>query len=475
MVSDGSTADDAGTRSHGRTGDAGPRTGRSEEGPDQQRGTDRQTDSTRTSARTRGGGSVSVPARPVARRDYLKAAGAAGALAVAGSGVAAAQNAISIGVLAPAPSDNPIGASMANGARLAAQQVNETDQLDADLEVVVGDTAEDPSTGLTQYRQLTLGRNVDATAGIFTSEVLLNVMDDIAEQQTVHMTTGAATPQASALVNEQYDRYKYHFRPGPINAHHLGENLVDFGDAMFGDMGWQSIAVLVEDYAWTEPVSAVLDDQLSEVGSEIVLRTRYASGTENFGPIYDEVEDSGADAALTAMAHTGTAAVVQWARQQRSFAFGGIHVPMQLPSYYANVDGACRYGITQNSATPTSEVTEQTVPFANAYQEEFGQYPVYTGYITFDAVKQYAEVVAEAGTTDADEVVSGLEDSSYTGTVGTIEYYPPDDEFAHDVIYDPENVFPVYQQWQEDEGEGVQEVIFPEDLATAEYQSPPWA
>jgi branched-chain amino acid transport system substrate-binding protein len=338
------------------------------------------------------------------------------------------------------------------------------------FEVSVKDTAEQPDTGRSKYRDLTIGEGVDMTTGIFTSEVLLAVLDDIADQQTVHMTSGAATPQASARVNESYEDYKYHFRTGPLNAYQLGVNMTDFLEATLSDLGWESVAVLVEDYEWTKPVSQALDENMGETGVEIAMRQRYASGTENFTPIYDQVESSDADAAFIAMAHTGTPAVVQWANEQRPFAFGGIHVPMQLPSYFEATSGACNFGVTQNSATPKSEVTEKTVPFANAYNEEFGSYPVYTGYITFDAVKQYAEVVRQGGSVEADSVVSGLEESSYLGTVGTVEYYPQDNEFAHDVVYEEGKVDPVYQQWQD----GSQEVIYPSDLATADYQAPSW-
>lgn len=418
----------------------------------------------------------------VRRRPLLKAAGAGTGLALTagcldsfagsdGGGRQELDGPLKIGVLAPEPANDPIGASIANGARLAAQQLTENGGVDGyDVEVTVKDTKENPGTGKQKYQEFILDDEVHATTGIFTSEVLLNVLDDIADQGKVHLTTGAATPEASARVHENYDEYKYHFRTGPINAYHLGTNLVDFGEAMFDEMGWEQIAVLVEDYEWTRPVSQALDDQLGDTGVEVVMRERYASGTENFTPIYDEVESTGADAVLTAMAHTGTPAVVQWARQQRGFEFGGIHVPMQLPSYSAATEGACQFGITQNSATPKSEVTEKTVPFANAYQSEFGSAPVYTGYITFDAVKQYAQAVSSAGYVSSDEVVTALEDSSYRGTAGTIEYYGPDHEYAHDVKYGQDTVWPLFQQWQD----GSQEVIYPENLATADYASPPW-
>ncbi len=441
---------------------------------------DKHTDSEGSNGKAAGSHSNNGNGR-VRRRRFLQATGAAGAAALAGcplgggGGGTTPSGDVTIGVLAPAPSDNPIGAAIANSAELAAQQINDDGGLlGADVTVDVRDTAEDPATGRTKYQELTVGEDVDLTTGIFTSEVLLNVLDDISTQQTVHMTTGAATPEASARVNEDYENFKYHFRTGPINAHHLGVNMIDFVEAMSDDLGWESVAVLVEDYEWTNPVQAVLDDQLADTGVDVATTERYAAGTENFTPIYDQVEQSGADAAFTAMAHTGTPAIVSWARQQRPFEFGGIHVPSQLPAYYQLTQGACRYAVTQNAATPTSEITEKTVPYANDYREAYGQFPVYTGYITFDAVKQYAEAVRSAGSIAADDVVTALEDSSFTGTAGTIEYYGPDHEFAHDVIYDPENVYPVYQQWQESEGSGVQEVLFPGDLSTADYARPPW-
>lgn len=425
----------------------------------------------------------------VDRRKFLKAAGA-GALVTSIAGCSgdgggdsvplSDRDEIRIGVLAPAPSEDPIGGSIANAAKLAATELNDNGGVDGtDVTTIVKDTEENPQTGRDRYGELIREDNVDVTTGIFTSEVLLAIIDDIAETQTPHMTTGAATPEASKKVNEEYDKYKYHFRTGPINAHHLGQNIVDFIDAKADDLGWESVAVLVEDFKWTNPVSSVLDNKLADTGINIAMEERYSGGTEDFNPIYNDVESSGADAALIAMAHTGTPAVLQWAQQQRPFEFGGIHVPMQLPSYYGAVKGACAYGVTQNSATPQAEVTENTVPFSNAYQEEYGSYPVYTGYITHDAVNQYASVVADKGDLSADAVVDGLEGSSHTGTAGTIEYYDKDNEFAHDVIYEKGKVWPIFQQWQPDDAQnpqesGSQEVIYPDNLSTADYQSPPW-
>ena len=383
---------------------------------------------------------------------------------------------IKIGVLAPEPGKNPIGASIANSAKLAAKQLNNNGGvLGANVEVIVKDTKEDPATGKRKYQELTVGQQVDLTTGVFTSEVMLNLMSSIAQQRTIHMNTGAATPETTRRVAKNYDQFKYYFRSGPVNSQFLGQNMIDFAKANFESMGWNSVAVLAEDYKWTEPITGALKGDLSKTGVNVPITKRYAGGTENFSPIYDEIANAGVDGAFVVMAHTGTSAVVQWAKQKRPFGFGGIHVPMQFPSYYESVNGACKYGVTQNSATPTSEITKKTIPYADAYKKSYDNYPVYTGYITFDAVKQYAAAVKKAGSKKAEDIIPVLEKMSYTGTTGTIEYYGKNKQYPHDVKYGKKYVYPIWMQWQENEKTlGVQEVISPENLATAKYKSPPW-
>ncbi|GAA0450198.1 ABC transporter substrate-binding protein [Halococcus dombrowskii] len=383
---------------------------------------------------------------------------------------------VTIGALAPNPENDPIGGSIVNGARLAVQQLNDDGGIGgAEVKLEVGNTESDPSTGQQRYRELVLNKNADVTTGIFTSEVLLNIVEDMAQQRKLHITAGAATTEISRMIAEEYDKYKYHFRAGPLNDFDLGRNLLDFGEANFETMGWGSTFSMIEDYAWTEPISELFEKRLGGIGVDVAGSERYASGTTNFGPLYDDVASSDADGVFTAMAHTGTEAIVQWAKQQRPFGFAGIHVPMQLPSYYESVNGACLYGVTQTSATPQSKVTEKTQPFVKAYNDEFDGYPVYTGYHAYDAVKLYAAMVEQTGTKDADELVSAMEQSSFTGTTGTLKFYGKDKKYPHDPIYGENAMYPVFLQWQEGQnGGGVQEVIWPKQYETANYQQPAW-
>lgn len=424
----------------------------------------------------------------VRRRRVLKA-GAGGALGVSLAGCLDAYGSIvgadsgdetvKIGLLAPDPTEGgePTGYSMRNGAELAVDHVSDSGIDGKDVELIVEDTNGSARETKRKYQELVLDREVDVTVGIFSSGSLMNVMDDIAELETLHLTTGAASTNASDLVHDDYERYKYHFRVGPINDYDLGRIQLDFLEEMHEEIGWESIALLSEDYQWTEAAWELYEERLGETGVEETMRRRYSPARDSFDDLYEEVEASGADAAYVSMAHTGVEALLDWAdpEEQYPFAFGGIHVPIQLPSFYETVGGLAKYSVSQASATPGAEITDKTVDFADEYLDAYGYQPVYTGYITYDAITMYADVATEYGTTDSSDLVDALEETSYTGTTGTIEFYGQDDDHTHDVVYGPDAVQGVYFQWQEDDdGTGIQEVIWPEGVATADYEAPDW-
>ena len=426
--------------------------------------------------------------RSLDRRHVLKttAGGAAslslaGCLETAGSIVGSDDvEPVTIGVLAPNPDSDSTGRSIVQGARIAVDELKNKGGInDRDVEMVVGDTNSSPQEARRQYQRLVLEEGADVTVGISTSEALVPLMDDIAEQQTLHLTAGSATTTASQKVNEDYEKYKYHFRVGPVNGADLAQGQIDFLTEKGGDIGWDSIAVLAEDYSWTEGLWAFYRSRFGDLDIDVTMWNRYPPATDDFSSIYDDVEASGADAAFISTAHTGTKAIRDWGPAERQFAFGGIHVPMQLPSYYQLTGGACRFAVGYASATATSELTPETQPFVNKYQQTYGgQSPVYTGFIAYDAVKLFEHAAGQAGTVDSETLVGTLEDTTdFTGTTGTIAFHGRDHQFAHDVIYGEENVHPVYFQWQEtDDGEGVQEVIWPDQHASAdaEYVDPNW-
>lgn len=392
-----------------------------------------------------------------------------------------------IGALGPPPESEPTGASIMIGAEIAAAELNEDGGvLGADVEIVRGNTEGTAEGARDVYSELVLDEDVDLTIGNFISEALLAIVDDIADEQLLHLVTGSGTPQVTQNVADDYDRYKYLFRIGPFNSYFLGKSLVDFAAEFYEDeLGWQRTAILVENAAWTTEVVEVLNNQLDDHGFDVVDTKSYAIETESFAPIFDDIQGQDIDGATTVMAHTGGLAASQWASQQRPFGFGGIHVPAQFPFMDALMGSAINNVWTQTTATAGVSITEKTAPFTQSFMEAHpeGQPPVYTGYIAYDAVHLLADYAEHVGSANTDDLIAAMESNELsltTTTTNEFEFYGPDDEtefgqFPHDIVYSKEDWLsgdsaPVWLQWQD----GEQKIIEPDAHSNADYQSPAW-
>lgn len=449
---------------------------------------DRTTGDANGGGRPPGGGRRAHADRAGCHRRAVLRAGAGGALGVSLAGCVDAfgiasgdgsDDELRIGVLAPDPKRNPVGRSIVRGAQLAARQLNDRGGiLGENVRVIVEDSKRSPLETKRMYHKLILEDDVHLTTGVAESAALENVVEEIARQEILHFTTGASSFDVTERLLADFERNRYHFRT-MFNDLMLTEVQSMFIAEMFPKFGWDSMAILAEGYRWTDDiVESRIDDFKDHPAFDLVMAERYPPEIDDFGDLYDEVEARGADVVWAAMAHTGDEALLDWRRRQPNFEFGGIHLPMQWPGYYDMIGGAAEYGITMSPATPQAEITDKTQEFITAYETEFdGDLPTYTGYTTFDAVELYAEAVETAGTFEDDPVISALESIEMTTTIGEFSFYDEDGRFPHDPGWEPgtEN-WPgsTFFQWQQSGGEGAQEVIWPEEYATAEYQRPPW-
>jgi len=432
-----------------------------------------------------------LPQTGVTRRTLLRTLGAGAtttALAgcLGGGGSEDLGDTLSVGVVASQPESDPITASIVGGAEIAAQELSESGGvLDADeVEVTVADAGSAGTDAAGAYEELVLEESVDITLGNFFSEGLINLLDSVADEQRLHLVTGASTIEMSRNLREEYDRYKYLFRVGPFNNVYLGQTLVDFAAEYYEEvLEWNTTAVLYEDAAWTPPVVDVLDGQLNEQGFDVVDTVSYSPDTESFAPIFQDLQSQGVDGVTTLMAATGAAAAGQWAAGQFEFGLGGIHVPAQLPAIAnpSQLGGAINNVWTVNTASPGATITDQTEPFTQSFIDTQGQAPVYTGYLAYDALQIYARYAEEVGSSDDDDIVEAMASNQLTPTTSTNEnlrFWEPGEEtrngetYPHDIAYDRDawlengEAAPIINQWQDSE----LEIVSPTAQQTATYE-----
>lgn len=412
---------------------------------------------------------------------------------------------ITVGALAPM--SLPVGTSTWKAARQAKEKLNANGGImGAEIEVKLGDTEVSPAVAAQEHRRLIINEGCDFTLGNFLGSGLLQMMPSIANQEKIHLTSGAADPRPGQLVSktngeltgdsaeEEYERFKYHFRAGPIHLLDLADAMLEMIEQKKEELGWERAALLSENIGELTPYHERLDANLSDVID--VRFTERPGGVSDWSPIYNEIENNNCDITVAGLVLSGTTAVNQWAQQEREFEFGGIHVPAQAYDYWDATDGNIEHVFTMNAFTPQTKNTENTQDFVQDYKERWdGAVPLYTGALTYEAMALIEAtvklVVEEEGLEtlpEADTMIPYMEDHTYQATDGILggtilkefQFTPPDAEYAHEPVWTSieDSGVPVFQQWQFDpevrEDHGTMHSFFPPQNKSADYTTPDW-
>lgn len=398
--------------------------------------------------------------------------------------------------LLPIDESTPLGLGMVNSMKLAVEEINKNGGiLGGDVEVLVKPTKLQPAKAKRGYRELTYQENVDATFGItFTIKSILQPM---AQQKTLHFNTGGPLKFPAKLVSkkvsvtgadpaEEYKKYKYFFRYGPPNFGKLAETYAEFVHLYADQLGWESGAILIEDLSLTEGMDKQLKRQMKN-DIDIPIAKRISGSTSDWTPIWDELESAGVDVAIVGFGLAGAAPVQQWARQERPFEMGGIHVRSMIPSFWNDTSGATEALFSMNAITPQATNTPRTQPFLKKYQKQFNSVPIYSGPLTYDAVRLYADAVRETGSRDPETLIPYLEKMVWKEgvLVDEFSFHGPNARFAHDPVLpclskktcgEKAKGVPLFQQWQKNPNGkgGIQAVVAPEQNRTHEFIKPPW-
>lgn len=389
---------------------------------------------------------------------------------------------ITVGVLAPERAAS--GESLKNGAEFAAERINADGGIaGASLELRTADTDFKPDRARAEHERLCEAEDCDLTLGLSLHFELEETLPSIAAQETIHLTTGAFSSATGERVAEDYDTYKYHFRPGLPNYRQLADALATFTELQADGCGWERVGILTENSKAATPFHERLTTHIEErFGDVLEMRGPALSGHI---PLLQEYEDEGCDVLLAGQWLGGTVLMNQWAQNEFEFDLGGVYLPTTAPEYWKNTDGNVESVFSLNAVTPTSENTSRTRAFVVDYEQQYDRYPMWTGALTYDALRLYREAVESIVAEDdaefpsQEQIVEALEDVTFTDGVvySEFEFTGRNAEAVHEPVWESmaDSGSPVVQQWQADaEGGGVIETIGPEENQTATLQPRPW-
>jgi branched-chain amino acid transport system substrate-binding protein len=377
--------------------------------------------------------------------------------------------------------------------------------------------------------------------GGFRSEVCFPlreaVMDYAADYgRPIWFVTGAATDDlidcgydglplaCGACVRNDYERYKYIFRNTPMNSTFVGAQIFYYIryhvlPILVGIYGSPiKTALICEDLvSWDKPFAAVAGaDYAPEIlpgvpnmyvtppsdlpptaegtfdprcllgpDCDMEYVTRPSQYAEDFQTELDNVETIGARLIIEFFSATGGISFSrQWGELETPAVVIGVNVEGQAQTFWDSTSGYCEYESFVNSmGTSTPIVPGLTDKFWRDYYDNYGSYPIYTGFAAYDSIIAIKETIEEAETwpMTSEEMIPLFESGTRLSILGQTKYTGPDgiyhDVWVHssaltDESYgDPPYVRALLVQWQG----GRQEAIRPADQEwSKKYAIPPW-
>ncbi|HUV44788.1 MAG TPA: ABC transporter substrate-binding protein [Dehalococcoidales bacterium] len=356
------------------------------------------------------------------------------------------------------------------GATMARDKINDAGGVTIDgeeytIELIKTDSNEmlSPTDAATAMERLITVDKADFVVGGFRTEAVFPMQDVAMEYKTIFLGCGAATYELNTRLAEDYDTFKYWFRVTPFHSNNLVANsLATLGLAgaiMQGGLGLEGplkVAILGEGAQWADGMVGAYEAYVpAMLGMEVVGTWRPSPTATDLTAELTAIEASGAHFILTIISGPiGIPYAKGLGELEIPVASVGINVEAQKDGFWDATGGYGNYETTLNTYAKGIAVTEYTIPFFDAFMEEYGQTPTYNAG-TYDAILLLTEAIERAGTLDSDAVVVELKKTDFVGTGGRITFTGQDADNPHDVVYGPGFVTGLATQWQDGEMKAV--------------------
>jgi branched-chain amino acid transport system substrate-binding protein len=362
------------------------------------------------------------------------------------------------------------GTATLKAAEMAAEEINaQGGILGRKIKIFSGNSESDPEKGIMALKRLVEKDKVHILLGGASSGVVLAQMDYLKNYNIIYLAVGPSSPLIAKKVAQNYDKYKYEFRPF-VNALDVCKALVGDELSMLVKRGYKKFAILREDAAWNRGLVKYIKGNLPKVGGELVTVVDFDTKTIDFAPVFSKITASKVDVAIPIVAHSDTITLYkQWHGMKPPFRMVGINNPGMNAKYWEQTGGACESEVNVTwGVILRAKITPKSIPFFDEYSKKYNEAPHACGSTAYDAVYILANAAERAKSAETDDLIKALEDTNYVGSSGRFVF----DKKTHDAIFGSVEYCPLLvTQWQEG---GKFQILLPKEIATSEYQDPPW-
>lgn len=317
---------------------------------------------------------------------------------------------VKYGILSPiSGAYSGLGPEQRNGAELAIEYVNNSDQFDFEIEATFEDTETDPSSAQQVAQKAVNQDGAQYLMGAISSSVAISLNSFAADEEVIYNPGGAAIPITGSQCNE------FVFRSETNTAQVAEASAVWTLENLSSDV-WFHIA----DYAYGQSVLKEWRSRMEAAEADFneVGVTRAELGASNFDPFISEMANS--DAGVVVVGSTG-GDFIRFAKQATQ---QGLKENMDIMSTTATFRvirqglGQAGDGIFSGTRYAVQTETGDNQQFVSDFQDAYDEVPENFSRVAYDSIRMTAHGIQEAGTTDptvVKDTLSGLEVPSLYG------------------------------------------------------------
>ncbi len=295
----------------------------------------------------------------------------------------------------------------------------------------------------------------------------------IAEQYgKVMITTGAAS---DSTYQKNYTLVYQAYTP----ASHYLTGAVDLLKAT--DPAVKKIAIVHENDKFSTDVSNAAKAYAEQQGYEIVLFEGYDTGTADFAPFINKIQEA-APEAIMGGGHfqDGSTFAKQLAEKQVPVKFVALLVAPPEPTFATEIGDAAKGIVGPSQWEPLAAFTQEGAQkaglewygasgadFVSAYKAAYSEEPSYHGAGGYAAGQILQHAIEKAGSIDAQAVKAALDSTDMLTFFGHIKFDITPAKHGLQIGHSM-----VYIQWQEKDGNLAKQVVWPAEGVTAQIIYP---
>jgi len=315
-----------------------------------------------------------------------------------------------------------------------------------------------------------------------TPERAVSTLEKLITRDGVVMTVGEShsiSALAEAVFAEQYQHpiifaeawadditasgSKYVFRAGPCYSAVMAESLVNFAS----ESEFKRVAIVAEKTDFGSGARALAEEGLRQSGIEF-LTVETERNSWDYTVAMNTIKDFGPDLVLVLVYGLESQAVLAQAREmklvpEQTLILDGTVPPSLWPQFWKDGNSSGHSELLVARMHPNVDFSPFSKRFAIAYQERFGKEPVHSlSRSVFDVLLIAADAIRRAGCTDAELLVTALEQTNLEVAGGTVTFDLQSGSYRYHHWQPP--VLIVQRQ------DGKEMVIYPKWLASSELQ-----